>query len=53
LPNNRTGLDRDSKAQIELIRHVSTSRIRRVIGYVPDDLMAELDQKIKEHLVLS
>lgn len=53
LPNNRTGLDRDSKAQVELIRHVSTGRIKKVIGYVPNDLMAELDSKIKEHLALS
>jgi mRNA interferase MazF len=53
LPNHQTGLDRDSKAQIELIRHVATSRIRKVIGYVPEDLMVELDKKIKEHLALS
>ncbi len=52
LPNNRTGLDRDSKAQVELIRHVSVGRIKRVIGYVSDDLMAELDGKIREHLAL-
>jgi mRNA interferase MazF len=53
LPNNRTGLDRDSKAQVELIRHVAIGRIKKVIGYVPDDLMSDLDSKIKEHLALS
>ena len=52
LPNNRTGLDRDSKAQIELLRHVAVSRIRRVIGNVPEDLMLELDTKVKDHLAL-
>ncbi len=52
LPNNRTGLDRNSKAQVELLRHVAVSRIRRTIGYVPDDLMIELDTKIKDHLAL-
>lgn len=53
LPNNRTGLDRDSKAQVELLRHVAVSRIRKVIGYVPEDLMLELDTKVKDHLALS
>lgn len=53
LPTNRTGLDRDSKAQIELMRHVAISRFKRIIGFVPEDLMVELDTKIKEHLALS
>jgi mRNA interferase MazF len=53
LPNQRTGLDRDSKAQVELLRHVAISRIQRVIAYLPDDLMLELDSKIKDHLALT
>ncbi|MGL4608663.1 MAG: type II toxin-antitoxin system PemK/MazF family toxin [Trueperaceae bacterium] len=53
LPNERTGLDRDSKAQVELLRHVAINRIRKVIGYMPEDLMLELNAKLKDHLGLS
>ncbi len=53
LPANRTGLDRDSKAQVELMRHVAISRLKHIIAFVPEDLMIELDTRIKEHLALS
>ncbi len=52
LPLERTGLDRDGKVQIQLIRHVSMERILKVLGYVPEDLMLELDTKLLEHLAL-
>lgn len=52
LPLNRTGLDRDGKAQVELMRHVNTNRIKKALGVVPSDLMAELDQRLREHLAL-
>lgn len=52
LPNQRTGLDHDSKAQPPLIRGISTRRVLGVIGYVPDDLMQQLDQLLREHLAL-
>jgi mRNA interferase MazF len=52
LPNNRTNLDRDSKAQANLIRHVNVNRIVKRLGFVPDDLMLELDSRIREHLGL-
>jgi mRNA interferase MazF len=52
LPSHRTGLDRDSKAQVELMRHVAISRIQRTVSYMPEDLMHALDGKIKEHLAL-
>lgn len=52
LPNQRTGLDQDSKAQPPLIRGISTRRIVRVIGYVPEDLMQRLDELLREHLGL-
>lgn len=52
LASSRTGLDRDSKAQVELLRHVALSRVRNVIAYVPEDLMRELDNKLKDHLAL-
>ena len=50
LPVERTGLDRDSKAQPQYIRHVSTERIRKTLGHLPDDLMKALEAKVKSHL---
>ena len=52
LPAERTGLDRDSKAQVELLRHVTLGRIQKVLGYLPTDLMAQLDIRLREHLAL-
>lgn len=52
LPLNRTGLDRDSKAQIQLSRHVNINRIVKSIGLVPEDLVLELDKRLREHLAL-
>lgn len=53
LPLNRTGLDNDSKAQIEAMRATHVSRLIKRIGYVPDDLMEEIDRKLKIHLALT
>jgi len=53
MPNGRTGLNEDSKAQVEQLRSVALSRVVRRLGFVPDDLMAELDARVKEHLGLS
>ncbi len=47
-----TGLNLDSKAQAEQIRSVSVERIGAVIGAVPFDLMAGLDEAIRLHLDL-
>ena len=52
LPAASTGLSRDSKAQAEQLRAVSVVRVRRVIGWVPADLMAELDAAVRLHLAL-
>ncbi|MDO4264367.1 MAG: type II toxin-antitoxin system PemK/MazF family toxin, partial [Deinococcus sp.] len=52
LPYQRTGLDHDSKAQVEQIRSVALSRVRKRIGHVPADLMGELDARIRLHLAL-
>ena len=52
LPHQRTELDHDSKAQVEQIRSVALSRIRKRLGHVPPDLMQELDEKIRLHLAL-
>lgn len=52
LPLERTGLDRDSKAQPQLVRHVTTGRLRRTLGQLPDDLLIELDRRLASHLGL-
>lgn len=52
LPNQRTGLDHDSKAQVEQIRSVALSRVRKRLGQVPADLLKELDGKMRLHLGL-
>lgn len=53
LPLERTELDKDSKAQVNLIRHIAQTRLIKTIGVVPTDLMLELDEKIKIHLALT
>ncbi|SEJ82067.1 mRNA interferase MazF [Deinococcus reticulitermitis] len=50
LPNQRTGLDHDSEAQVEAMRAAHASRLIKRLGYVPDDLMGELDGEIRMHL---
>ena len=47
-----TGLDRDSKAQAERVRAVAVERVGDVIGVVPFDLMAQLDDALRVHLAL-
>ena len=45
-----SGLDSDSKAQTQLIRHVSQRRIGKVIGRLEEGAMDELEGKLKHHL---
>jgi mRNA interferase MazF len=47
-----TGLAVDSKAQAEQIRSVATQRLRRRIGQVSPDELAQLDQVMRLHLEL-
>ena len=53
LPTERTGLKQASKAQTELISSVAVSRVVRPLGQVPEDLMRELDARVKLHLALN
>ncbi len=53
LPGGRTSLNEDSKAQVEQLRSVALSRVIQRLGFVPDDLMADLDARAKEHLGLT
>jgi mRNA interferase MazF len=48
----RSGLDRDSKAQVELLRHLTVERIQKTLSHLPDDLMAQLGARLREHLAL-
>lgn len=47
-----TGLDRDSKAQAEQVRTISTARIIRPLGWVPAEQMGEIDEALRVHLAL-
>lgn len=53
LLHQRTGLDEDSKAQVEQLRSVALSRVLRRLGFVPDDLMVLLSARVREHLALN
>ncbi len=52
LPSEQSGLDRDSKAQVELLRHVTLERIQKTLSRLPADLMAQLDARLRDHLAL-
>ena len=47
-----TGLRVTSKGQAEQVRSVSVERVGAVLGRVPADLMAELDDALRLHLQL-
>ncbi len=52
LPATRTGLRLDSKAQAEQVRSVALERVGPILGRVPADLVAELDEALRLHLQL-
>ena len=52
LPANTTGLRVDSKAQAEQVRSVTIERIGPVLGRVPAQVMAEVDEALRLHLRL-
>lgn len=52
LPANATGLRRDSKAQAEQVRSIAVERLGAVLGQVPADVMAKLDDALHLHLHL-
>ena len=47
-----TGLSLDSKAHAEQIRSVDVNRIGSLVGMVPLDLMAQIDDAMRLHLGL-
>jgi mRNA interferase MazF len=52
LPVERSGLNKDSKAQVALMQAVNVNRLLKKISFIPDDLMLLLDEKIRIHLSL-
>ncbi len=52
LPASETGVRVDSKAQAEQVRSVSVERLGPVVGRVPAQLMAALDDALRLHLQL-
>ncbi len=51
-PVQQLRLERDSKAQPQYIRNVSTVHIRRTLGHLPADYMAQIEQHVREHVGL-
>lgn len=52
LPAGTAGLSVDSKSQPEQVRGVAVERLRRHVGTVPPDVMADLDRALRLHLAL-
>ena len=52
LPASRTGLLQDSKAQAEQVRAVAVERIGGLVGELPADLVAAVDEALRLHLAL-
>ena len=52
LAASSTGLRLDSKAQVEQIRSVDVKRIGDMVGLVPLDLMAQIEDAMRLHLEL-
>jgi mRNA interferase MazF len=52
LPAEKTGLDRDSKAQAEQIRSIALERVGAQLGVVPNSIMLDLDEAMRLHLGL-
>jgi len=48
----RIGLRQDSKAQAEQVRSVAVERIGGLVGELPPDLVAALDEALRLHLAL-
>jgi len=52
LSASATGLWQDSKAQAEQVRSIAVERLGAVLGQVPSDVMAQLDDALRLHLQL-
>lgn len=52
LPAGESRLSNDSKVQAEQVRSVSVERVAEHIGFVPAELMLEVDEALRLHLAL-
>ncbi|MFC6707889.1 type II toxin-antitoxin system PemK/MazF family toxin [Flexivirga alba] len=52
LPATATGLRQDAKAQAEQVRSIAAERLGPVLGRVPAEVMAALDDALRIHLQL-
>jgi mRNA interferase MazF len=52
LPLGSCGLRESSKVQLNYLRGMNRSRLKEYMGSVPQDLMLEVDQKLRDHLAL-
>ena len=52
IPGPACGLRVDSKAQAEQVRSVSVDRLGNPLGYVPADVMEQVDAALRLHLGL-
>jgi mRNA interferase MazF len=52
LPAAATGLQQDSRAQAEQVRSIAVERLGAVLGRVPADVMAQVDDALRLHLQL-
>lgn len=52
IPAGSSGLPQDSKAQAEQIRTISTARLQRSVGWMPSELLGQLDEALRIHLSL-
>jgi len=52
LASGTAGLTRDSKAQAEQVRSIAVERIGQLVGHVPADLMASIDDALRLHLAI-
>lgn len=53
LPAEASGLRVDSKAQAEQVRSISVERVGPVLGHLPLQIMAEVDDALRLHLDLT
>jgi mRNA interferase MazF len=52
IPSGTAGLERDSKAQAEQVRPIDAQRVGALLGSLPTQLMASLDDALRLHLSL-
>ena len=52
IETHRSGLEADCKAQTEQVRAVSKARLVRQLSAIPDDLMLELDARLRLQMQL-